>query len=130
MRASLLLVVSVFACATGSGNPATREDDTRTSVVSTGDAFPSFIGVQAGTVRLIHMVSNGRLRATTLKGLDPANQHLEYRWTTDGAYEVEVSGRYEHTVLGAVVSGGRIESRLVYRVLPDSLDSLRLGSGR
>ena len=121
MRASVILAFCLVGCATGGTDGTSAGEDTRTSVVSVGDGFPRIIRVQAGPVRLTHMVSSGRLRATTLKGMDLANQHLEYRWESDGTYEVEVSGRYEHEVSGAVISGGRVESRLIYQVLPDSL---------
>lgn len=121
MRVSLGLAFCLVACATGGSDGVATGDDTQTSVVSVGDGFPRIIRVHSGTVRLTHIVSNGRLRATILKGIDPANRHLEYRWERNGTYEVEVSGRYEHEVLGAVISRGRIESRLTYRVLPDSV---------
>lgn len=121
VRSSLVFVFGLLACATGGGDGARTGDDTRTSRVTVGDGFPRIIRVQAGRVRVTHYVDNGRLRATTLKGLDPANRHLEYSWASDGEYEVEVSGRYEHQVSGAVISGGRVESRLTYQVLPDSL---------
>jgi len=121
LRISLSLALCLVACATGGSDGITTGDDTQTSVVSVGDGFPRIIRVKAGTVRLTHIVSNGRLRATTLKGIDPANQDFEYRWESNGTYEVEVSGRYEHEVSGAVISGGRVESRLTYQVLPDSL---------
>ena len=57
-----------------------------------------------------------RLRATTLVGLDPANRHLSYMWDRDGAYEVAVSGRYEHSVSGSAIGGGalRLSSTLTY----------------
>ena len=121
MRMSPLLAFCLVACATGGSGRTTAGEDTLTSIVSVAGGVPRVISVQAGPVRLRHTAFNGRLTATTLKGIDPANQHLEYRWTSDGTYEVEVSGRYEHRVLGAVISGGRVESRLTYRVLPDSL---------
>jgi len=121
VRISLVLVFGLLACATGGGDEGIGGTQTQTSTVSLGDGFPRIIRVQAGTVRVRHYVDNGRLRVTTLKGLDAANRHLEYSWASDGEYEVELSGRYEHQVSGAVISGGRVESRLTYQVLPDSL---------
>ena len=122
MRAFLVfLFFGLLACATGGGGQATTGSDTRVSRVSLGEGFPRVIRVEAGMVHLTHVESNARLRATTLKGLNPANLHLEYRWTRNGTFRVEVSGRYEHGVAGAVISRGRLESHLTYRVLPDSL---------
>ena len=121
MRTPLCLVICLVACATPGTDGSSTQHETEVSVVSVGEGFPKIIWVQSGTVRVYHTVSNGRLRATTLKGVDPTNRHLQYSWERDGAYEVEVSGRYEHGVLGAVISGGRIESRLTYRVRPDSI---------
>jgi len=82
------------------------------------------IHIVAGDVQVHHRVpSNARLRSTVLVGLDTENQHLRYEWNTNGRYPVAVSGRYRHSVLGAVVDIGRgqLVSALTYVVRSDTL---------
>jgi hypothetical protein len=82
------------------------------------------IEVQAGSVQLRHTIpSGGRLRATTLEGLDDANRHLTYEWTADGVYSVAVSGRYRHSVSGSIAGRGRLTSTLDYTPLADTTQS-------
>lgn len=126
MRGKVLAVLGLAGCATaapsGSVDPAPA---TRTSIVSFGSAtgdMGSVILVQSGTVRLRHTIpSTARLRATVLEGLDPANRHLRYEWQRDGVYDVEISGRYRHTVAGSVVGGVQtLTSTLIYTPLTDT----------
>ena len=115
----ILVTLFVTGCATTS--TSSNEAPRRTSVVYLGVAAPP-VRIQAGTVRVRHSVPSGaRLRATTLVGLDPANRHLSYMWDRDGAYEVAVSGRYEHSVSGSAIGGGaqRLSSTLTYTRLPE-----------
>jgi len=82
------------------------------------------IWVQAGVVRLVQSTSgSARLRGTSLVGRDSSTSKLVYNWTSDGEYTVEVSGKYQHKVLGAVVGNSmlsKVTSRLTYQELPDS----------
>lgn len=118
MRVLALGITVLWGCAASTPGA----DLTRSSTVSMStrvDPTTQIIEVQAGSVQLRHTIpSGGRLRATTLEGLDDANRHLKYEWTTDGIYPVTVSGRYRHSVSGSIAGGGRLTSVLMYTPLP------------
>lgn len=118
----LLCIVALAGCA--SAGVGTDGDRTETSIVRLGsgeELRPRTIYVRAGTVRLRHWIPSGaRLRETVLEGLDEANRHLTYRWTMDGVYRVDVSGRYRHSLSGSIVGSDRLTSTLTYTELPDS----------
>lgn len=118
----LLCIVALAGCA--SAGAGTDGDRTETSIVRLGsgeELRPRTIYVRAGTVRLRHWIPSGaRLRETVLEGLDEANRHLTHRWTMDGVYRVDVSGRYRHSLSGSIVGSDRLTSTLTYTELPDS----------
>jgi hypothetical protein len=128
MRNTIVAALVLAGCATGS--PSGDSSDRNPTRISTaylearGGSTDDVIRVQAGSVNVRHVVPpSGRLRATMLEGLDPANRQVKYEWTNAGTYEMEVSGRYRHTVGGSIVGGGsqRIRSTLTYTLLTDSL---------
>src|SRR5687768_13219506 len=81
----------------------------------------STIWIRAGTVRVLHLAAgNARLRGTHLEGRSAATKDLALDWPIDGEYTVEVSGKYQHRVLGAVVGSDELTSTLTYEELPDS----------
>jgi len=123
---TLALLVAILTSACGAG--ASQEGDgpsRRTSEASfgTGRSETSpIIGIEAGRVTLRHTVpSVARLRATTLEGVDPHNRFVTYSWERDGSYEVEVSGRYRHSVMGSIIGSGvqHVRSILTYTPLPE-----------
>ena len=130
----ILSVVGAMGCAAGSspGQAAPKRDvhdspRTRTStasVASGGLKTSPTIRVRVGVVRVVHSVSGqARLRGTHLQGLDDHNRGVEYTWAENGEYRVEVSGRYRHSVLGAIVGNQRstrLVSTVTYEELPDT----------
>ncbi|HEX9579746.1 MAG TPA: hypothetical protein VF970_01440 [Gemmatimonadales bacterium] len=119
-RALLPLAVAISLAADG-GSRA------RTSTASLGpgrEQTSPTIRVAAGPVRVVHaFMGLARHGGTRLEGLDEQNRSVEYNWTGNGTYQVDVPGRYRHRALGAMVGnqrGTRIISRLTYEELPDT----------